>query len=154
MEALDDVRKFLLEQSKAAGGKGALAKWSRALGKSDSYLHQFITRGSPRQLAEDDRHELAGIIGVDQTLLKPGALVPKIELPARQKVHFYVKEWRKFCEAKPAVLAEVLKIDADMFSFLETKSYRFTIEQLETIAAALKIHFDSMRWDPPPATIN
>lgn len=80
METQDDVRQFILAQSNAAGrGKGALAEWSRALGRNDAYLHQFIHRKTPRKLDEDDRKKLAELIGVPEAdLLVDGSPAPAI----------------------------------------------------------------------------
>lgn len=42
---------------------------SRLLGRNPAYIHQFITRGSPRKLAEQDRKVLAEFFGVDEEVL-------------------------------------------------------------------------------------
>jgi len=55
---------------------------SRLLGRNAAYVQQYIKRGSPRRLAEDDRRLLARYFGVDEALLggpegRPGGdLVP------------------------------------------------------------------------------
>ena len=51
---------------------------SRLLGRNPAYVQQYIKRGSPKRLAEDDRRLLARYFGVDETLLggpagEPGA---------------------------------------------------------------------------------
>lgn len=43
---------------------------SLAIKRNSSYLHQFINRRSPRKLAEEDRIELAKILGVDEDQLR------------------------------------------------------------------------------------
>ena len=56
-------------------GRGAprrLRRLSRALGRNDAYLQQFLQRGSPRRLPEDVRYQLAGLLGVDEQLLRDG----------------------------------------------------------------------------------
>lgn len=53
----------------------SLAKLSEMIGRNPSYLHQFITRGSPRRLEESDRRTLAEFFGVKETVL--GALKDK-----------------------------------------------------------------------------
>lgn len=42
---------------------------SRLLGRNAAYIQQFIRRGSPRKLDEDDRRKLARFFGVDETVL-------------------------------------------------------------------------------------
>ena len=42
---------------------------SRLLGRNAAYVQQFIKRGVPRRLSEDDRHKLARYFGVDESLL-------------------------------------------------------------------------------------
>ena len=48
-----------------------LRRLSRALGRNDAYLHQFLYRGSPRHLPEELRHQLAGLLGVEEAVLRP-----------------------------------------------------------------------------------
>lgn len=65
---------------------------SRLLGRNPAYIQQYIKRGSPRRLAEDDRRLLARYFGVDETLLgaPPGAVfaddglvgVPRLDVQA------------------------------------------------------------------------
>lgn len=42
---------------------------SRLLGRNPAYIQQYFKRGSPRRLAEADRHLLARYFGVDEALL-------------------------------------------------------------------------------------
>ena len=42
---------------------------SRLIGKNPAYIQQFIKRGTPRKLDEDDRRTIARYLGVDETLL-------------------------------------------------------------------------------------
>jgi Peptidase S24-like len=42
---------------------------SRLLGRNPAYVQQYIKRGSPRRLAEEDRRLLARYFGVDEALL-------------------------------------------------------------------------------------
>src|SRR5436853_7584908 len=42
---------------------------SRLLGRNPAYVQQYIKRGSPRRLAEEDRRRLARYFGVDEALL-------------------------------------------------------------------------------------
>jgi hypothetical protein len=42
---------------------------SRLLGRNAAYVHQYIHRGSPRRLREEDRKTLARYFGIDERLL-------------------------------------------------------------------------------------
>src|SRR3954469_14393361 len=42
---------------------------SRLLGRNAAYVQQYIKRGTPRRLAEEDRRLLARYFGVDEALL-------------------------------------------------------------------------------------
>ena len=55
---------------------------SRLLGRNAAYIQQFIRRGSPRKLDEDDRRKLARFFGVDETVL--GGLVAPGRDPLRR----------------------------------------------------------------------
>ncbi|HMC90837.1 MAG TPA: S24 family peptidase [Allosphingosinicella sp.] len=48
------------------------AALSRLIGRNPAYIQQFIKRGSPRRLAEEDRRRLARYFGVDEALLGGG----------------------------------------------------------------------------------
>ena len=58
---------------------------SRMIGRNSSYIQQFIKRGSPRKLDDDDRRTLASFFGVDEQVLG-GPPAPMrdglIEIPA------------------------------------------------------------------------
>lgn len=47
----------------------SLAALSRLIGRNDAYLQQFIRRGTPERLAEDDRLKLAQHFRIDERLL-------------------------------------------------------------------------------------
>ncbi len=49
---------------------------SRMLGKNPAYIQQFIKRGTPKKLDEEDRRKLAEFYAVDERLL--GAAIPAI----------------------------------------------------------------------------
>ena len=50
------------------GGYG-YASISRLLGRNPAYVQQFIKRGSPRKLDDEDRKTLACFFGVDEQVL-------------------------------------------------------------------------------------
>lgn len=65
------------------------AALSRLLGRNPAYLQQFVTRGSPRRLAEADRKLLATYFGISETELggeadaaPPLIRVPRLDLAA------------------------------------------------------------------------
>ena len=66
----DPVRKRLLRLLTAKGSN--LRTASVAMGRNDAYLQQFIYRGTPKVLAEDDREILAEHLGCRPELLKHG----------------------------------------------------------------------------------
>ena len=78
----NDPRKAL-ERLCAERGED-FAGLSRLLGKNPAYIQQYIRRGTPRRLKEDERRKLARYFGVSESLLggpsdqEPiaGALVP------------------------------------------------------------------------------
>lgn len=67
-EALAGVRARLLQLSQARGV--SLAALSDLLGRNPSYLQQFIRKGSPRKLEEQDRATLARFFGVGEEELR------------------------------------------------------------------------------------
>jgi phage repressor protein C with HTH and peptisase S24 domain len=56
-------------QQLAADGRVSLASLSAMIGRNSSYLQQYITRGSPRKLEEQDRRKLAEFFGVGESQL-------------------------------------------------------------------------------------
>src|SRR5205085_5607132 len=42
---------------------------SRLIGRNAAYIQQYIKRGTPRRLAEEDRHQLARYFGIDEAWL-------------------------------------------------------------------------------------
>ncbi len=75
---MDAVRKLIKERLDELG----LTKKevSLRIGRSHSYLQQFLTRGVPAELGENERGALSQILGVDEQLLRgPSApLLPKM----------------------------------------------------------------------------
>lgn len=57
-----------LERLAAARGI-SLSELSRLIGRNVAYLQQFVRRGTPRRLAEEDRRMLAQFLGVDEAVL-------------------------------------------------------------------------------------
>lgn len=65
--APDEVRATLVAVAEERGD--SLAALSKMLGRNAAYLQQFVTRGSPRRLDEDDRLTLARHFNVDERRL-------------------------------------------------------------------------------------
>jgi len=63
----DRPRKFL--QSLIEERREDYAALSRLIGRNAAYIQQFIKRGTPRKLAENDRRTLARYFNVDERLL-------------------------------------------------------------------------------------
>lgn len=57
-----DARTRLSEAARQRGS--SLAALSRMLGRNPTYLQQYITKGSPRKLEEEDRRKLAQFLGL------------------------------------------------------------------------------------------
>jgi DNA-binding XRE family transcriptional regulator len=66
-QELDPVRARLLIAVRENGA--SLSGLSGSLGKNPAYLQQFVKRGSPRKLPEDIRHQLAGLLDIDEAEL-------------------------------------------------------------------------------------
>lgn len=64
---INDTRANLLRLSAERGV--SLAALSALIGRNSSYLQQFVRKGSPRKLEENDRRTLARFFGVDDSLL-------------------------------------------------------------------------------------
>lgn len=77
----DEARRRLEAIVEASGH--SLAELSRFLGRNEAYLQQFIKRGTPRKLGEDDRLRLAQFLGVDEREL--GAREPWSPHPADRR---------------------------------------------------------------------
>ena len=67
-DQLDPVRRRLLRM--VADSSTNLRTASLAIERNSSYLHQFIHRGTPKVLAEDDREALAEHLGCNPDLLR------------------------------------------------------------------------------------
>ena len=65
---MDDETAAALERLIEERGED-YAGLSRLLGRNPAYVQQYIKRGTPRRLAEEDRRLLARYFGVDEALL-------------------------------------------------------------------------------------
>lgn len=80
-----DAREKLAGLARERGS--SLAGLSRMIGRNGTYLQQYITKGSPRKLEEEDRRKLARFFGVAEQELgatEENSLVPAgdwVEIP-------------------------------------------------------------------------
>jgi phage repressor protein C with HTH and peptisase S24 domain len=77
---MDDVRATLDQLIRDRGDD--YASLSRLLGRNAAYVQQFIHRGVPRKLDEDDRRTLAEYFGVAETILG-GRVLPTAQNKSR-----------------------------------------------------------------------
>jgi hypothetical protein len=110
---------------------------SRLLGRNAAYVQQFIKRGIPRRLAEDDRRTLAAYFGVDESVLGgpspaqrpdgaagliaiprldvgasagPGALEPADQIVSHMA---FSRQWlRRLCGGRPEDLS-IIRVEGD-----------------------------------------
>lgn len=68
---LEPERRNLLAAAQKLGED--LAPLSKRIERNQAYLNQYIWRGTPRRLEEDDRKKLSMILSVPEEALKPGA---------------------------------------------------------------------------------
>ncbi|MDE8650948.1 S24 family peptidase [Novosphingobium album (ex Liu et al. 2023)] len=81
---MDDARRTLDELIQKRGVN--YSSISRLLGRNAAYIQQYIRRGSPRQLDEQDRAVLARFFGVDEKVLgaperRSGPAVELVHVP-------------------------------------------------------------------------
>jgi phage repressor protein C with HTH and peptisase S24 domain len=82
-------RARLLELSQARGV--SLAALSELLGRNPSYLQQFIRKGSPRKLEEQDRATLARFLGVGEEELREAQENSYVKAPKRRETSEWVE---------------------------------------------------------------
>lgn len=82
VESLSGPRARLLELAQARGV--SLAALSELLGRNPSYLQQFIRKGSPRKLEEQDRATLARFLGVGEEELREAKDNSYVKPPRRR----------------------------------------------------------------------
>lgn len=106
-----DPRERLAEL--AGEARTSLSALSRMIGRNSSYLQQYIGKGSPRKLEEEDRRRLAEFFGVDEAEL--GAPEEKSSNPRGDWVE--VPRLSLEASAGPgATAAEEIPVDAFRFS--------------------------------------
>jgi hypothetical protein len=87
-----DARDRLMDLARGRGV--SLSALSAMLGRNAAYLQQFVRKGSPRKLEENDRRTLATFFGVDERELgAPGAAKVRVVGAAALKDRGATAEW-------------------------------------------------------------
>ncbi len=140
----DDARRRLFELARDQGV--SLSSLSQLIHRNTTYLQQFIRKGSPRKLEEQDRKRLAEFFGVEESELgapeEKSYLLPESEsVTARESDWVEVDRLPLGASAGPGALTG-LEAPFDVFRF----SRRWLREQGLDGAqlAALKVEGDSM----------
>lgn len=130
---MGDARQALDQLIQQKGS--SYAAISRMIGRNASYIQQFIRRGSPRQLEEQDRTMLAQFFGVDEKIL--GA-------PTRNSVVEFVQVPMLNVEAS-AGHGAVAGLEAKwaQFGFDETWLRRLSISKATSLSI-IRVQGDSM----------
>tara|TARA_R110000796_G_scaffold8843_42_gene29630 strand:+ start:22753 stop:23463 length:711 start_codon:yes stop_codon:yes gene_type:complete len=101
----DDPRANLEELIRENGHD--FAAISKMLGKNAAYIQQYIRRGSPRKLDEEDRRRLAEFYGVEEHLLgAPAVRESRRSSPARSDGLLRIKQLQVGASAGPGSLAD------------------------------------------------
>ena len=110
---MSEARDRLLELARDCGA--SLAGLSLLIGRNPTYLQQFVRKGSPRKLEEDDRRTLAEFFGVAKSEL--GAPTDKSYVAPRPGEWIEVPRLSLDASAGPgAVGAREIPFDAFRFS--------------------------------------
>ncbi|WP_100260889.1 S24 family peptidase [Qipengyuania seohaensis] len=98
----------------AESNRTSLSALSSMLGRNPSYLQQFVRKGSPRRLEEQDRRRLAEFFGVDEVELGAD---PELVRPRESDDFLAVPRLALDASAGPgAVSAEEISFDSFRFS--------------------------------------
>lgn len=87
---LDPVRQLILSRTDELGT--TLKALSAAMSRNHAYLQQFVHRGVPAKLKEDDRRKLARLLDVEETELgagvglSPAPLLSLTEIPQNARI--------------------------------------------------------------------
>lgn len=125
MDQLDPVRRRLLKL--VADGRTNLRTASLAIERNAAYLHQFIHRGTPRVLAEDDREALAEHLGCCPNLLRHDRSArrvarpnpPPVAPPAAPRGYSAVPEIDVRASAGPGAWNDDLEQTSEMWLFAD-----------------------------------
>lgn len=136
-ESTSDPRMRL--QQLAADARISLASLSAMIGRNSSYLQQYINRGSPRKLEEQDRRKLAQFFGIGESEL--GGPEEKSSSRATQEDWIEVPRLALDASAGPGTLgAEEVPYDTFHFSARWLREQGIQWGQL----ASIRVMGDSM----------
>lgn len=128
----------VLEQLCADRGEN-LAALSKLIGRNSAYIHQYLNKGTPRQLREQDRRKLALYFQIPETMLggmpddpaaEFGELVPIARVSVRasagpgaiadqesSRPYFaFDPRWLRSLTASPAAKLSVIRVEGDSMS--------------------------------------
>lgn len=126
-------------QELAGDRRVSLASLSGLIGRNSSYLQQYITRGSPRKLEEEDRRKLAQFLGVNESEL--GGPEEKSSAPPSYEEWVEVPRLPLDASAGPGAFgAEEIPYDTFRFSARWLREQGLVAGQL----AAIRVMGDSM----------
>lgn len=130
-----DPRQRLLELSQSRGA--SLSGLSVLIGKNASYLQQFIRKGSPRKLDEQDRRTLAEFFGVPESELGGREEISRGGAKAPRAEWVEVPRLPLGASAGPGALsAEEIPFDSFRFSRRWLREQGLESAQLSAIAVA------------------
>ena len=132
----NDSRARLLELAERHAA--SLSQLSALIGRNPAYLQQFVHRGSPRKLDEEDRRTLARFFGVDESELRGSEEKSQTGAKAAGKVDWVdLPRLSLGASAGPgAISAEELPIGALRFSARWLREQGLEPAQLSAIAVA------------------
>lgn len=132
----NDSRARLLELAERQGA--SLSQLSALIGRNPAYLQQFVHRGSPRKLDEEDRRTLARFFGVDEVELRDSEEKSQTGARAAGKVDWVdLPRLSLGASAGPgAIAAEEMPIGALRFSARWLREQGLEPAQLSAIAVA------------------
>lgn len=135
MDATESRRK-LLELADRHGA--SLSQLSALIGRNPAYLQQFVHRGSPRKLDEEDRRVLAQFFGIDDSELRESAEKSQIKISGKRDGDWIdLPSLALGASAGPgAIAAEELPIGALRFSARWLRAQGLEPAQLSAIAVA------------------
>jgi len=134
METTDSRRK-LLELAERQGA--SLAQLSALIGRNPAYLQQFVHRGSPRKLDEEDRRILTQFFGVDESELRDSEEKSQIGTKGKRDADWVdLPRLSLGASAGPGAIAEELPIGALRFSARWLRAQGLEPAQLSAIAVA------------------
>lgn len=122
---MDAARSALAEAARHHGAN--LKQLSRWLGRNDAYLQQFVTRGSPRKLAETDRRRLAQLLAIPESALGGPDVPPDLLAVPRLDIAVSAGPGR-IAETEPA---RTLRLDPALLRALGVRAAAASLVRVE-----------------------